>query len=73
MILQQQLAHAPQRLLHRRNLDQNIGAIAVLVDHPLQPTHLAFDAAEALGEGDLSFYGDVDGVGRMGSGHGLTS
>jgi hypothetical protein len=38
----------PQGLGHRRNRGQYVDAIRVVVDHALQATHLAFDAAEPL-------------------------
>ncbi len=41
-------ADRPERLVHRRDLRKDVGAIAVLVHHALQAAHLAFDAAEAV-------------------------
>ena len=40
--------HTTQRLLHGRDLRQDVGAVAILVDHFLQSTHLPFDASESL-------------------------
>src|SRR5918992_3791647 len=37
-----------QRLVDRGELSQHVGAVSLLLDHLLEPAHLAFDAAEAL-------------------------
>src|SRR6185437_12782399 len=43
-VVAHQLArHPPQSLLHRRHLHDDVRAVALLLDHPLQPPHLAFD------------------------------
>ena len=39
---------ALQRLRHRAHLREHVDAVGVLVDHPLQATHLALDALQAL-------------------------
>ena len=44
--MQQRAAHAPQRLLHRGHLHQDVGAVALLLDHLLQAAHLALDPPE---------------------------
>jgi hypothetical protein len=41
-------ANTSQRFLHGRNLGQDVGAVTVLVDHLLQPAHLALYATEAF-------------------------
>src|SRR5206468_5855429 len=48
-VIPQQLApNASQRLLDRRYLHQDIGAVALLLDHFLQPSHLPLDASQPL-------------------------
>jgi hypothetical protein len=37
----------PERFLHRRNLSENVGAVAVILDHTFEPANLAFNTAEA--------------------------
>src|SRR5256885_6949326 len=48
MIAQELAAHAAERLLHGRDLHEDVRAVALLLDHLLQPAHLSFDATEAL-------------------------
>lgn len=45
--------HAPQRLLHGRDLHDNVGAIAILFDHLVQAADLPFDPAKPLQVGGL--------------------
>ena len=66
VIAKQSLAHAPQSLMHRRNLHQDIGAIPVFLDHLLNG--LTPPAAEVRvhprqGTSDPSFrWGDRENV-----------
>jgi hypothetical protein len=46
MVPEQLPSHRAQRLLHRRHLGEDVGAVTLLFHHPLQPADLAFDAAE---------------------------
>ena len=39
---------ARKRLVHRRDLRHDVGAVAILVDHLLQAAHLPLDAAKSL-------------------------
>ena len=47
VVLQQRPAHAAERLLHRRHLDQHVRAVALLLHHLLQAPHLALDPPQA--------------------------
>jgi hypothetical protein len=47
MILQDLLLDPPQRRTHRRDLRDDIDAIAVALDHASDSAHLALDPAEA--------------------------
>lgn len=40
--------HAPQCGSHGRNLRYDFDAIAILLDHTAETSHLTFDAGEAL-------------------------
>lgn len=53
MIPQQRLPYSAQCLLHGRDLNHDIGAIPVLLDHFLEPANLAFDSAKPFQIGDL--------------------
>ncbi len=57
MIFQQFPRDAPQRLLHRRDLRNDISAIAFFCHHPLQAAHLALNPAQPgeIGALDLRF------------------
>jgi len=46
MILQDLLLDAPQRRTHRRDLGEDVDAVAVTIDHAGDPAHLALDSAE---------------------------
>src|SRR5438309_4626383 len=46
--------------MNRRDLRQDIGAVAVLLDHLLQAAHLAFDAAQAMKVAGLGFRIDAE-------------
>jgi hypothetical protein len=48
MIPHQFPAHRAECFLHRGDLGEDIGAIAILLHHLLQPADLALDPAEAL-------------------------
>jgi len=48
MIPHQRLPDGPQRFLHRRKLHQNVGAVAVIVHHSLQPANLPFDSPQPV-------------------------
>ena len=47
VIAHQRPGYRPERLLHGRDLGQNIGAVSIFIDHPVQSANLAFDAAQA--------------------------
>src|SRR6266545_1121925 len=47
VILQNFLLGPPQRRAHRRDLRDDVDAIAVLLHHAGEPAHLAFDPAQA--------------------------
>ena len=49
-LVEQPDGHALERLGRRAHLGQHIDAVGVLLDHPLQPPHLALDAAQAVGQ-----------------------
>ena len=59
MILKQPARYFPQRLMHGRNLYENVGAIPVFFNHSLKSSNLAFDSAKAVEIGglDLRIYG----------------
>src|ERR1700737_1848996 len=46
MLVQQSDGHLLQRSGHRRDLGEDVDAIAVVVDHGLEPSHLALDAPQ---------------------------
>src|SRR5207244_10604469 len=48
VIAQDLLLDAPERRPHRRDLRDDIDAVAIVLDHAREPSHLAFDAAQAL-------------------------
>jgi len=48
MVAHQFARHASQRLLHRGYLRHDIGAVAILLNHPLQSAHLSLDPAKSL-------------------------
>src|SRR5690625_140772 len=48
MIAQEFPTHCTKRLLDRRDLDHDIGAIPILLDHPLQTTNLALDPTKTV-------------------------
>lgn len=48
MVPHQLFGNAPQRLLDRGNLGEDIRTVALLIDHALQTTHLPFDAPKPL-------------------------
>jgi len=47
VIVEQAQRHLFQRSLHRRDLSEDVDAVAVLGDHPLQAAHLTLDPAQA--------------------------
>ena len=47
MIPHQLAPHGSQRLVGRRDLRQDIGAVTILLDHLLQPAHLPFDTPQS--------------------------
>src|ERR1700728_5396095 len=61
VIAHQQAAHATQCLLHGCDLDQDVCAVALLVDHGLQAAHLSRDAVQAAYCGGLELRIDGDG------------
>lgn len=48
MILEDLFLHAAQRGAHRRDLGHDVDAVAVLLHHLGEATHLTFDAAKPL-------------------------
>ena len=46
MVAHQFTPHAAQRLVDGGDLRQHVGAVAVLLDHPLQAAHLSLDTAQ---------------------------
>src|SRR3954470_7053138 len=46
VVAQQLAAHSAQRFLNRRDLGENVRAVAVVVDHLLESADLAFDAPQ---------------------------
>ena len=46
MIAHQRTSDRPDGLLRRRDLRENVSAVAVFFYHPLQATHLSFDTAQ---------------------------
>ena len=58
MIAHELTTRRSQRLMHRCNLRQDIGAIAIPFYHALQASHLTFDPAQTL---EVAFlYGRID-------------
>src|SRR5258708_17529561 len=53
VIAQDLLLDAPKRGPHRRNLRDDVDAIAILIDHARDAAHLALDPVHALGAGRL--------------------
>lgn len=45
VIAHERPAHGPERLLHGGNLNHNVGAVPVVLDHFLNTANLTFDAA----------------------------
>ena len=56
VIAQDLLLEAPQRGAHRRNLRDDVDAIAILIDHARDAAHLALDPVQALGAGRLDVF-----------------
>src|SRR5690606_6927276 len=48
VVAEQFLAHAAERLVHGRDLRQDVRAVALLLDHPLEAADLPLDAAQPL-------------------------
>ena len=48
MVAQDLLLKPPQRRAHRRNLRDDVDAVAVLFHHARQAAHLAFDPVQSL-------------------------
>jgi hypothetical protein len=46
MVVQERPASGTESLLHRRKLNQHIGAVPLFLDHLLQTPHLALDPSE---------------------------
>src|SRR5215469_18441956 len=61
MVFHQIAGQAPERFLHRSNLDDNVGAIALLFDHTLEPTNLTFNPPQSLQICGLKFWVDSGG------------
>src|SRR6266851_1593080 len=58
VILEDFLLRPPQRRAHRRNLRDDIDAVAIILDHAGEPAHLALDAAEPPQARGLGFLAD---------------
>ena len=56
MVTQNLFFHAAQCGSHRRNLRDNVDAVAVVLDHLLQPSHLALDTIEPASAGVLDVF-----------------
>ena len=56
VIVQDFLFNPAQRRAHGGDLGDDIDAVAVLLDHAGEASHLAFNAVEALGYGFLSIF-----------------
>src|SRR5712692_10128205 len=68
VIAQDLLLQAPQRRAHRRNLGDDVDAVAVVVDHAGDAAHLALDPAQPLRAGRLAVvshavYIPLEGIG----------
>src|ERR687889_2545645 len=48
VLLEQAESDPPQRLRHGRDLREDVDAVLLVLDHPLQPAGLALDAAQPL-------------------------
>src|SRR6185437_251860 len=48
VVSEQRLPYPAQRFLHRGDLNHDIGAVAVFLDHLLKPANLAFDSSQAF-------------------------
>jgi hypothetical protein len=60
-VIAQKLApNRSQSLLHRRDLRHDVSAVPVVIDHPLQPTNLAFDATQPHKVARLGIRVDAD-------------
>ena len=78
MVSHELTARAAKGLLHRRDLQQNVGAVAFRLDHILQAAHLALDARETFEHGSLDrridsgrFASGLTGAGGVGERFGL--
>ena len=67
VLVEQPDRHALEGSRRRRDLGQDVDAVGVLVDHALQPAHLALDAPEALQ--DVGLVVVVAGLDGQGLGH----
>lgn len=59
VVLEDFLLDPPQRGTHRRNLRDDIDAVALLLHHLGETAHLAFDPAEAFLTGCLDVFSHV--------------
>src|SRR5689334_17014988 len=66
VVAQEDLRDGAQRLLDRGELYQRIGAIALLLNHPLDAAHLPFDTAKARQRALLELGVDFVCVARLG-------
>src|ERR1017187_4787958 len=55
-----------QCLVHRRDLDENIGAVAILLDHLVDSSHLPFDTTKPREVGHLRVGVDAMGLSQRG-------
>src|SRR5512143_1270918 len=62
VIAQEGTGDTPKRLLHRAHLGDHVGTVALLLDHLLQSTHLAFDTPETGEHARLELGVDRDRV-----------
>jgi len=66
MIPHQLPPNASQRLLHRRDLGKDIGAVPVFVDHFLKPANLALNPSQPFDVSRFHFGVDARGLARAG-------
>lgn len=69
MVAQDFFLGAPQCSPHRRNLYDNVNAIAPFLNHSREATHLTFDAIEALLNGGFGVNQQGSNLGACGQSH----
>jgi hypothetical protein len=66
VILHQSPTNSAQGFLGRRDLDEDVGAVAVFLHHPLQAANLPFNATQAPEISGLDFRVNAQGVTGIG-------